>query len=222
MILVLDIALLAILLIGLVRGAQKGLVSTLLGFIGFLIAFVAAVFLSRWLSSWIFETFLRERLIETVTQKIAESSTASGLANSLQQGFLGLMAGGKDGAEALAGLAASGQAPAAAATLIVDTAIAANTISLITLVIFLIVFSLVSLIVRAVGKGLRSVNKVPLLGPVNRLLGAAVGLAFGALICFVVVAVANVFVPSPAAGEGIGVYRVFLEYSPLVVSWISA
>ena len=67
-------------------------------------------------------------------------------------------------------------------------------VAFLTMVAFLIIFLLAMLIVQALAKLTRNVNRVPVVGGVNRVLGGALGAAEAFLICYLIGMTATVLI----------------------------
>lgn len=159
------------------RGYREGLLSGLLGLVGSVAGFVLAGNFSNQWSVSIYNNFLGKVIGDKVTETLAANN--GNISAALQQlEFL---------PEALrhriemvinnlqTGMNLSEQVVAAVQPVVVP---------LLQVVLFLVIFGVVSLLVRSICVATRVVNGVPLLGAANKLLGFCFGLVDGALRCW--------------------------------------
>lgn len=81
-----------------------------------------------------------------------------------------------------------------AAAYIEETFIRQGMITMIKIIVFMVIFSLVMILVRAASGGLSAVNKIPVAGSLNTFLGIVLGFIQGAVILLIVAMVINVLI----------------------------
>lgn len=154
-----DLALLALILFVMIRSVGRGFVSSFIHLLGLAAACIVAALLSGKAAAWVYDGFLAERLqtavSDTLRQKLA---TFAELLDRIDP---------TDTISASAG-----------------DALRTVMVAFLTIVAFLIIFLLAMLIVRALAKLTRNVNRVPVVGGVNRVLGGALGAAEAFLLCY--------------------------------------
>lgn len=73
-----------------------------------------------------------------------------------------------------------------AAAFLEEEVLRGGAISVVQMILFFLLFGVVMLIVRLLAGLFKDVNKIPVIGPVNTLLGAAIGLVEGAIIVYII------------------------------------
>ena len=164
-----DISLAVIILLVVFMGFGRGFLSSLISLVGTAASCIVAALLSPKAANWIYDNYLAQ----TVEGSISESLSAKldTFANLLNQ--MGLADTVTD--------AANGTVRTLA-------------VSLITVVVFLVIFLLAMLIVRLLIHAMRGVNRVPVLGGINRILGGVLGAGEAFLLCYVIGQLATVLV----------------------------
>ncbi len=218
-----DALLLAVLAVTVFRYAKKGFVSGLIGLVGSVVSLGLAWFVSGRVSPAVFEGFFKSGLTESMAATLQQQGAGGvnkildGLSPFLPQRFLDEVAAGA------AGLFQSG-APDLAQRL-VEEVIAPLVVPLITVVVFFATFVLCRVIVALLVAALTNLNKLPLVGGVNRLLGVGVGFVAGLIhvllglcLLWAVVIITNGTLPglNDEALSGSILYRLFAAYNPFL------
>lgn len=218
-----DLILLAVLVVTMVRYAKKGFVSGLISLVGSLISLALAWIVSGSVSPVVFENFFKSGLTERMAEALQKqgasgvSTILDGLSAFLPQRFLDDIAG------RASELFHSG-APDLAQR-VVEELIAPLVVPLITVVLFFATFVLCRVLVSLLVTSLTNLNKIPVIGGVNRLLGIAVGFAAGLIhvllglcLLWAVVVITNGTLPglNDAALSGSILYRLFSAYNPFL------
>lgn len=221
--LILDILLIVVIALTAFRYMKKGLVAGLLDLVGNLLALLVAWIASDRISPTVFENFFKQGLIEKITQTVQEQGT-SGL-TMLVENFSSILPGGMatEMTRSLQEILGSG-APDLAVR-IVDTILTPLIVPMITVVLFFIAFALCRLVISMLVAVLTNINKIPVLGSVNQLLGILVGVAGGVLnavllLCLIwaVVAITNNNLPvlNHDTLSGSVLYSLFSAYNPFL------
>lgn len=176
----LDIVLGAILVLSLILGAARGLVRTVVNVVVFFLSLIGGVWLARMfaprVTAWAMPHVERLALDRIVESGLMTSSQASAFASG-DSSVLGEL--GAAAQEMYHGLLASGmEALTSALENIVH--------GIVFVVLFFISMTLLSIVLRLIARPLRLVERIPIIGFVNRLGGAAIGLVLGVLICLLV------------------------------------
>ncbi|HJB25587.1 MAG TPA: CvpA family protein [Firmicutes bacterium] len=180
----LDIAVVLLLLGGIFKGKHDGFLKSLILFLGGVASLLIAGFLSGWLADWIYDSFLRERIAASVLGAMQQNG-AQQLTDSLQGilaalgGMLGMVAQAFD----LSSLQLSAEQIASAldgnlselSGVLTDQVFGPPVRGLVAAIAFVILFSLCLLVFRLIGRSLQAVNRVPIVGGINRLLGMVFG-----------------------------------------------
>jgi len=176
--LVIDLIALAVLVILALKGRSDGFVKTVVRACGLLIAVVGGWLLSAALTPVLYDSLLRQPLSDLVASLIAEhgniTETAAQLEASLPAVLLNLIT-------AASGMSLSQQAAALTGDLhgALLELIAPAVLSLVKGCLFLLLCGLILILVAVLVKKLSSVNKLPVLGKLNQVLGAVLGLVEG-------------------------------------------
>ncbi len=180
--LILDLILILIVVVCFFRNYHRGFLSALLGIVAVVASLLLALWVSNKVAEPIYETFVRSKLIASVSQNI-EDGGGSTIANIT--GSIGALLGGNE-ADIANGTA---DQIAAAAEKIVDGTMQNGIISAIRVVVLLIVYLLAFAILRWIEKSMRKVNKVPLVGGINKVAGGVLGLCIGGFYAILYVSV---------------------------------
>lgn len=195
--LILDFFLVLIALLCVYLGYKRGALATLLSFVSGILALVLAFFLAKPAGNFLNDRFLQKALSRPVSEKIcelisSEDPSAAGLKNLLSappQELSDLLNafGAKEGA-----LAVNEN----------DTAetVAENLVQPVSRMIsyalsFLVLFLVFGLAIRLLIRFLRRFNHVPLIGPLNRVVGLVIGLFEGLVLAWVFCAAISLVIP---------------------------
>lgn len=221
--LILDVILIAVIVLTAFHYKKKGFVAGLLDLVGNLLALLVAWIASDRISPTVFENFFKQGLIEKITQTVQEQGV-SGL-TMLVENFSSILPGGMadEVTRSLQDILGSG-APDLAVR-IVDTILTPLIVPMITVVLFFIAFAVCKLVISMLVAVLTNINKIPVIGSVNELLGILVGVAGGVLnvvllLCLIwaVVAITNNNLPvlNHDMLSGSMMYSLFSKYNPFL------
>ncbi len=217
----LDVALVAVLIITIVKYRNRGLVSGLLDLAGNIVALIIAWAAGSKAAPFIFENVFKTGLIERTAQTIQQqgafnlNSVIAGISNILPKSFVESIT---SSAEELL----NSNAPELAQQ-IVEQVVSPLVEPIITVVIFFAAYLICKMLVAFVATALTNINKIPMLGSVNRTLGAVVGIIAGIInalliLCFLwaVVAITSDSLPAinSKALSGSFLYTMFSAYNP--------
>lgn len=164
-----DAALAALILFVVIRSVRGGFVSSFIHLLGVAASCIVAALTAGKAAAWLYDGYLAERVEQSVSDSLREKLEAfAGLLDRIDP---------TDTISAAAG-----------------DAVRTMAVSLLTMVAFLIIFLLAMLIVRALVKLTRSVNRVPVVGGINRLLGGVLGAAEAFLLCYLIGMAATVLI----------------------------
>lgn len=164
-----DAALAALILFVVIRSVRRGFVSSFIHLLGVAASCIVAALTAGKAAAWLYDGYLAERVEQSVSDSLREKLEAfAGLLDRIDP---------TDTISAAAG-----------------DAVRTMAVSLLTMVAFLIIFLLAMLIVRALVRLTRSVNRVPVVGGINRLLGGVLGAAEAFLLCYLIGMAATVLI----------------------------
>lgn len=175
--LILDLVLLAVLVAAVCFYARRGFVAGLVQFVGNLASLLGALFLSRTVAPMLFDRFLRGNFIEQMEHAIAEGGTVD-LAELLER-FAGFLPDAVQQSIVNSANNLLGAASPDLAQRLVAEVIEPLLTPIIAIVIFFVAFALCRFLVGLLTAVLTNLNKLPLVGGVNRLMGVAMGLLAG-------------------------------------------
>lgn len=181
--LILDITAAALLLLCAIIYAKKGFASGLVNFLGTLAALIIAGLFATNFSPVIFDNFFRPGLEKNTAAAISAGGVQN--INDLLKQVVGFLPDSviRTISEQLG--SSLDFSAADIANQVVTTVIAPLVIPIIAIVIFFVAFLLMRVIIGVLSNMLQIVNKVPLLGSANRLLGIAMGLLIGVLYAYI-------------------------------------
>ncbi len=197
--LVYDIILLLFLLMTMRKLYRRGFVSSIVMFLGYLASFIVSVFLSEVLSTAVYDAWIEKPVLNAVTETVSGFTNTEGsvqLITKITQTFpwplnnmLYAAATSNPGAmEQLDQAIQNG--PTTIATWANELVIAPIVTMILKAVFFFLIMLLAWFVVRSLARMFRGVNRIPLVGGVNALLGAVLGLIQGLLVvlvlCFVI------------------------------------
>lgn len=175
--LILDAALVVLIVITMLRYKKRGFVAGIIDLAGKLISLVAAWFISGRVSPAVFDNFFRSGLITKTADTIQRQGGVN--LNSILQDLSGVLPQSfVDGIVASAqGLFESGAPDAAEA--IVENVVAPLIVPIITVAVFFVTYALCRIVVTFCVAMLENINKIPVIGGINRSLGLITGLVAG-------------------------------------------
>lgn len=183
----LDVIVIIVLISSAIYYGKKGFISGLLQMLGTLASFVASYIIAAQLSMIAFNSLFRESLVQNTMGAVNEAGVNT--VNDLLAKVIGFLPdslieeiAGSNGALIL-------DANPEIANTIVDTIIGPILVPLISIIIFLVAFLLLRLILGMVTSLLRGLNKVPVVGAANRVLGVVMGVLIGCLYVLLIIGI---------------------------------
>ena len=181
---IIDIILVAVLALGLIIGLARGLISTLLSVVIFVVALLASAWIANAaaqpIADWVqphIESFVLESLVDAGAAAENEVALVTGAGDTT------LLEGLNEMTRQVV------ESAIAAATEALDEALDGVIRSVAYVIVFVLSLLVLTWLLRLVTSPLRLVERVPVLGLVNRLGGAVLGLVLSVLICFLITAV---------------------------------
>lgn len=156
-----DIVLVAVAIAVVAVCCKRGLLASLVSLLGTAAAVITAALLSPAAAGWVYDSFLAEKLEQSVSEGMAERLSAF--------------------AELIDRLGMEESLHSAT-----ESAVRTVSVALITVIGFLIIFLLAMLLVRLLLAATRGVNRVPLLGGLNRLFGGVLGVGEAYFLLYVI------------------------------------
>ena len=218
-----DVILIVVVVATVFHYSRKGFVAGLLDLVGNLASLVLAWVVAGRVSPTVFENFFKSGLIDKTAEALQQQGAASVTALLENLGTVLPRQLQETLTSSLDGILNSG-APDIAQQ-IVENIVAPLVVPLITVVVFFATFALCKLLVSLLVAVLTNINRIPMLGAVNRTLGVVIGLVAGfinvlLLLCLLwaIVALTNGSLPglNDTALSGSYFYRFFSAYNPFV------
>lgn len=188
---VFDIICVAAVLLLAARYARKGLMASLVGMAGTLVSLIAAHVFSTRAAPWLFDRLMADSFRERIAATLAEQGSVDLAA--LTESFAGFLPESfrrsviDTFTQSVTG-ALSGNSAALADSIVTDVIQPLMT-PVISIVLYFVVFAACRLLISFLTTVLGNVNRLPVLGGVNRTLGFFVGLAAGLIDLFLALCV---------------------------------
>lgn len=183
----LDVVALVLLLACAFYYAKRGFFASVVGFLGTLLSLVGSFFAAQWISPILFNSLFRSGMEQKVEELLNQTGVQT-VGDVLKNMFGFLPQSITDSIGASFGDSIAANTPGAAA-LVVEKAIMPLVVPLITVIVFLVLFLILRVLIGFLSKLLTGVNKIPLLGTGNRILGFAAGICIGALYILLILCV---------------------------------
>ena len=181
---VFDLVMLALLLVVAFAYARRGFAAGLVQFVGNLASLIGALVLSHQASPLLFEKFFQNGFVTSIQNTLTAEGTVN-IQSTIEKYAGSLPESIKESLTAsAAGLLDSG-APDMAVKL-VDEVIAPLLTPIIAIVLFFVAFALCRLLVGLLVAVLTNVNRIPVMGSVNRFFGFLMGLLAGVVDLYLV------------------------------------
>ena len=186
---IIDILSIAVILFSVIKSTRDGFAKSLLQTIGSIVALVVSLGLGNILSHQIFDSYLykyAEKLAGNLVNSISQAEIVSeGIASIPTVLQNALTAMNIDLNAELTKIDFSSMQDGMVAKL-VDVIFAPAIIFILAVIIFLVSYWVIKLILRAVGNFLKFINSIPILGGLNKILGAFLGVFKGAVNLFII------------------------------------
>lgn len=218
-----DILLIALLVICVVVAARRGFVGTLVHFIGYFAALIGAWLLSRPLAQWIYEKLIDPSVQQGLTEKFEEAG--GDLILGTQQ-FFSSLPQGVSNALALAGITGDSAAGvldfsgADVAVQVSHSIIMPAVVAILGSILFLVLFSVLLFVVRHFVRVSRLIGRIPLVGGINRFLGAVLGVVEGCIAAYLAVCVIHLL--SIWLGDSVSILSPQVLSQAPIFHWLSS
>ncbi len=181
---VFDLVMLALLLVVAFAYARRGFAAGLVQFVGNLASLIGALVLSHQASPLLFEKFFQNGFVTSIQNTISAEGTVN--VQQIIEKYAGFLpAGVKENLNETASLLVDSSTANLAARL-VDEVIAPLLTPIIAIVLFFVAFALCRLLVGLLVAVLTNVNRIPVMGSVNRFFGFLMGLLAGVVDLYLV------------------------------------
>lgn len=199
---VLDIFIVLIIALGIIIGVKRGVAKTILSLLALILSGILAYFASRFLSVWVYESFIENGIRESIYNSVTEAfnsstSVTSTVFEGLPAPVSGLLATFGISPESLfSNTVFTPENSIKAVSEAILSTVSAAVISLLFMMIIVLLFILFNILLKKfVVKNVLKVFKIPVLKQLNGLLGGAVGLCEGIIVCVVLTILCAIYVP---------------------------
>ena len=216
---IVDIIMIIVILVTTLISLNRGFVSAFVRVVGVFIALFVSVVLSKLLAEVIFNSLFRQSLIDSVAAKIDLTEGVEKAVEALSSGFIGLMFGLFGDTEQLTAYVAEALVidERIIAQHIVDGVFKTPMVSLIKIILCVILFSIIIAIILLIAKSAGLLNRIPIIGGLNKFFGAVIGLVYGCVICIIIVSVIDFFIILSA--DEANSYSLIENHS-LILAWL--
>lgn len=186
-----DIALIIIVIVCVIYGSIKGFLSMFVAFVGRIAAVILALILCNFLAGYVYTNFIEPQVTETVSAKVEEVLTNdknAAIEEIITKATEGMPEFVKNSALSCSDLVTvKDEQKAKIANTIEESVISPIVISGLQILIFIILLTIFLIIVKFLSKTFGEINDWPIVGKLNRFLGAVLGLVNAAIIILVAV-----------------------------------
>lgn len=199
---IIDVVAVFIFLVVIYKSYRMGFMRAVVLLIGYAASVVAAFYLSTMLTDWLYNEFIRQRIITSIDEIIRNSSNATiasvvpFVLDMLPQIFFRPMIVNSFGGESGIITIIEEQTSGAIETLslvITELIIAPLLTFAMNVLICLLIFTICIIIVKAIARLFTRIYAIPILGPINSLLGGLMGLLKAPIVLVIIGAVVSLF-----------------------------
>ncbi len=191
---ILDIGCVIISLLVVMPSYRKGFLRSIILCIGYIASIIVAINVSRYLSKFIFDTIIRESIIKNVNTTITGNIDSAGI-QTVVGGFMSKLPSFlKDSISAYFGgeqgiidnlQKTTGGVVNSIGTTVADNIVAPIVVMLLQTLICVIVFVICIIIVKMIARLFQGFYAIPVIGPINSMLGGVVGIAQAAVLLYI-------------------------------------
>lgn len=196
-----DIVMLAVILISVIIGYVRGAAGTIISFVGGIISVFISSVLGNNLAPWIYSNFFKESINEDITNAVADvigngmGNIGDGVINSLPTNIQEILydTGIVNILNNVTGSSAGELASSSCD--VVQNVIEPIYIGIIQVCVTVVLFVILSIIISVICNLSGLINKIPIVGTANKLVGCVLGAFYGIMIVMVAVLLMNVAIP---------------------------
>lgn len=189
--------------------ARKGFLRKIVHFVGAVAAAVGAALLCGPLAVWLYDNLVRDAVRAALSKQVAaalEGGISSGGLLGALPDWAARMAPGAD-----LPMPQQGDEVLAAVEQLLDAALAQPIVTLLQGICFFLLFTLLVVLARFIARMFQGVNRIPLIGSVNSVLGGVLGVGEALILLYVLAVVLQLYVAYSGGGRGIVSGRVLEE-----------
>lgn len=178
--------------------ARKGFLRKVINFLGALAAAVAAAFLSSPLALWIYDNLVRDAVRAVLSSQIAAALEGGGGSGGLLAALPGWAV--RMAPETSLPMPQEEDQILAAVEQLLDAALAQPILTLLRGLCFFVLFALLVALARYIARMFQGVNRIPLVGSVNAVLGGALGVGEALIALYLLAVMARLLVTYTGGG----------------------
>lgn len=197
---ILDAIVIFILIFSVIFSYRKGFLRSILSIASYVVSFFIANFIGKFISQLIFDNLLASSIQESISNTLYSSLSAGNLSNGLSElsnivpDFLtSYLLGGKT-VDDVAGVFIAQQNIYSAANAITTQIVRPSVILVMSLLLFFVLFILCKILFHYLYKLTGVLNKVPIIGMLNGLLGGLCGIVKAGIIIFIIAIISWVLI----------------------------
>lgn len=190
-----DIVAVAIIVMCISKGAKNGAVRTIMNSLSYIIAIIAAKIFSSGLAQWLYDNVVSDLLRSSLAGTVRETMAKNGSINEVWanaplwiKGIIALIP-----AESVKDVDISSNITAVVDSLM-QNVLREPMLWILSALIFVLMFMILSVTIRQIAKVFTVINKIPLIGAVNTVLGGILGAANAIIVLLVIAVFAHVVV----------------------------
>ncbi len=206
---VLDLLMVMIFFLIVISSYRKGFLKTVTLAAGTLVSFVLAFWLSGYAADFVFVTFVRPSVLQSINEATVSSGASATVSSvlpaviaAIPAFFLNPVLAQVGSQEALIKQISS-QTDVTIdnlSSVITDNVLEPIVCALLQMLFCLLIFILCAIIIRALASVFGAVRKIPVVGTLNAVLGAGVGVVFAVLVLFLLGIAGSLFIALSAGG----------------------
>lgn len=186
-----------------VSAYHKGFLRSIISVIGYIASIFVAIYLSKYISAFIYNTFIRENIIKSVQNVLLTNPQAGNIDNAVNQ-FLSELPSlfeksvlvyfnGKQGViDSIAN--SSKEITTNLGIVVADNIVGPIIIGLLQTISCIVIFIICTFIVKIVSRMFGGFSNVPVLGTINSILGAIIGIAQAGVWLFVLAIIGKMII----------------------------
>lgn len=198
---ILDIVLIAVVVLLIVIGAIRGIARTLYNLLSVFLSGFLAYIASTAAAGWIFDNFIAASIQKSVTESLAGTAQSTGNAaqdvvNALPDYVVGILNMFGISADSLSGsVSTAADSSADAISGVIVGAVAPVLTSVLSVILLIVLFIIFILLFKLLSKKFLRLFELPIIRSANKLLGGALGMCEGIILCYIFILVCRIILP---------------------------
>lgn len=166
--------------------ARRGFVSSLMNFAGYFVASAVAAIGNSTLARFLYDRIVRDALLHMLTRRLNQAFSGSGASNAgILDAIPGILQRIMGSSSAQVAALSPGDAAENIAGTIIDIALHDPVMTILKTVSFLLLFTLAAFFVRFLARLFTGIQRIPLIGTLNTVLGGILGVFGGGVTLYI-------------------------------------